>query len=78
MISANSGNIELFKLFLDKGCDYHSKDIYQFSALLYAIKSQCLSIFFYLIALGADIYDCDSNASSIAHWSAYNNNKFLL
>ena len=78
MLAANCGFVELFKLYYNMGSDYLGKDAFQFSALLYAVKSNCMPIILYLIAQGADVHDLDRNSSGLQHWSAYNNNAFLL
>ncbi|EGR29478.1 hypothetical protein IMG5_154920 [Ichthyophthirius multifiliis] len=70
--------IKIFKLLIDFGACIHSKDIYQFSAILYSIRNQNILIFFYLLYLGANIHDSDSNSSTIVHWTAYKGNLFLL
>lgn len=49
-----------------------------FSALLYAVKNNKEKLVLYLISCGADINIKDINGCGLAHWSAYNNNVFLL
>jgi len=45
----------MFKLILDVGGDYHSKDIFNYTCLLYAVKSNSMALFFYLVYLGASL-----------------------
>jgi len=68
----------MFKLFLDVGGDFHSKDDFGYTCLLYSVKSNSVPLFFYLIYLGASLDIVDSNNISIVHWAAYNDNEFLL
>lgn len=68
----------MFKLFLDLGGDYHSKDAFNYTCLLYSVKSNSLPLFFYLIYLGASLDIVDLNHISIVHWAAYNDNEFLI
>lgn len=69
---------KIFKILIDRGANFSSKDIYSFSPLLYSIQTQHLLIFFYLVYLGANIYDSDMNGSSVVHWNAYKGNRFMM
>jgi ankyrin repeat protein len=69
---------EMFKLLQERGADFRGKDVYQFNTLLYATRSNSLILFFYLLALGADLHETDANASGVQHWASHNNNVFLL
>ena len=55
LLTIQHGHLEMFKLFLDLGCDYHGKDNYEFTSLLYAVQSNQNVLFAYLVALGVDI-----------------------
>ncbi|KAL4429775.1 hypothetical protein ABPG74_004412 [Tetrahymena malaccensis] len=69
---------KIFKILIDKGACFATKDAFKFSALLYSVQSQNLHILFYLIYLGANLRDSDMNGSSVVHWNAYKGNRFLM
>lgn len=69
---------KIFKILIDRGACFATKDIYAFSPFLYSVQTQNLMIFFYLIYLGANVHDFDMNGSSIVHWNAYKGNRFLM
>ncbi|KAL4474135.1 hypothetical protein ABPG72_002860 [Tetrahymena utriculariae] len=69
---------KIFKILIDKGACFATKDAFQFSALLYSVQNQNMLILFYLIYLGANLRDADMNGSSVVHWNAYKGNRFLM
>jgi ankyrin repeat protein len=70
--------IELFKIFIERGADFHCKDKNLLSPILYCSKANNMSLFFILLYLGAPINDCDKVGCNISHFAAFKNNKFLL
>jgi ankyrin repeat protein len=64
-MTCNHGYNELFKLFLDLGGDYHGKDDFDYTCMLYTVKSNSMNLFFYLVYLGANLNAVDKNNISI-------------
>ena len=67
MLATIQGNLELMKLFLDRGADIESKDTIEITPLLCAIQSGQLAAFYVLLHRGAKI-DCkDRNGCNAVH-----------
>lgn len=58
-MASNFGEIECFHYLILNGADYHIKDQFSFSSLLYSLKEENMAIFYYLLYLGANINDYD-------------------
>jgi len=78
MLAVNYGFIEFTKLLISHGAEIKMKDSFNFTPLLYSVKSEENSLFFYLLYLGSNLSDVDQNNCSCIHWAAYKNNIFLL
>jgi len=78
MIACNYGLIEVVKILCERGAQINPVDNTGFSALLYAVKMNRIPEVCYLLHQEADINVKDVNGCSVAHWSAYRNNLFLL
>ncbi len=70
--------MELFKIFIERGADFHCKDKNMLSPILYCAKANNMALLFILLYLGAPLNDCDKVGCNLSHFAAFKNNKFLL
>ena len=59
--------IECIKLLIENGADINTEDDLGYSPLLYACKRGSSNIIQYLCDLGADVYKCANDGSSVLH-----------
>ncbi|CAD8109657.1 unnamed protein product [Paramecium sonneborni] len=78
IIACYYGQLSIIKHLLKLGVNINKKDDHNFTPLLFSIKSNQTYIAIYLIYKGAEVFVKDLNGCSLAHWSAYNNNLFML
>lgn len=78
MHAAFLGKVQVVKALINFGANINKKDVYDFTALLFAMKSNKFYIVIYLIGKGADYQVQDKNNCNICHWAAFNNSLLLL
>lgn len=78
MMAIIKGNLQLIKLFLDRGADIESKDSLGITPLISAVQSGQISAFYVLLHRGAKIDAKDRNDCGVVHWAAYRNHVSVL
>ncbi|CAD8090646.1 unnamed protein product [Paramecium primaurelia] len=78
LIACYFGQLSIIKHLMKLGVNINIKDHNDFTPLLFAIKQNQTYIAIYLIYKGAEVFVKDLNGCSLAHWSAFNNNLFML
>mmetsp|Transcript_34212 Transcript_34212/g.59848 ORF Transcript_34212/g.59848 Transcript_34212/m.59848 type:complete len:542 (-) Transcript_34212:1905-3530(-) len=78
MYSVMKGNLQLVKLFLDRGADIEAKDQSGMTPLLIASQHGQLTAYIVLRHRGADVTATDINGCTAAHWAAFHNHPSFL
>ncbi|CAD8134990.1 unnamed protein product [Paramecium octaurelia] len=77
-IACNFGYIDIAKYLIDQGCSLDNLNLSNMSPLTYAIKNKKYALIFYLLTKGQFQNLQDSSGNSFVHYSAMENDVFML
>ncbi|CAK78921.1 unnamed protein product (macronuclear) [Paramecium tetraurelia] len=77
-IACNFGYIDIAKYLIDQGCSIDNRNLSNMSPLTYAIKNKKYALIFYLLTKGQFQNIQDSSGNSFVHYSAIENDVFML
>lgn len=78
MLASFLGYIKIVRIMILCGANIQTTDKNGFTPLLYSLKGNHTYMAIYLMGKGADVLCVDKNGCNVVHWSAHNNNIYLL
>jgi len=78
MFAAARGNLQLMKVFLDRGADIDAEQSDRMTPVLLAAQSRQMNAYLVLQSRGADAGRKDAKGCGLAHWAAFGNDVQFL